>query len=189
MIFLKNDNVENYAYYYDIFSKEECDEIIRIGKSKKLQKAGFAQADLDVDPTYRISDICWLDNMDIPLVYNKLVPLVNEANSKYFNFDLYGFTEHFQFTEYKSPDGNYKFHMDKVYNFSARKLSMVIQLTGESEYTGGDLQLLLGEAEDSMSRKRGSVFFFPSYVLHRVTPVTSGTRHSLVTWLGGPPFK
>lgn len=189
MIFLKCDTVENWAYYFDVFTPEECDAIIDIGRSKKLYKAGFAKPETNIDQSYRISDICWMDDNDIPFVYDRLVPLVNEVNTKYFNFDLFGFTEQFQFTEYKAPNGNYKFHMDKMYNSAVRKLSMVVQLTDETQYEGGDLQMLLGETEESMSRKRGSVFFFPSYILHRVTPVSSGTRYSLVTWLGGPQFK
>ena len=36
---------------------------------------------------------------------------------------------------------------------------------------------------------KGSIVVFPSHVWHRVKPVTSGTRYSLVVWSIGDPFK
>lgn len=36
---------------------------------------------------------------------------------------------------------------------------------------------------------RGSVIIFPSYVWHRVKPVTRGKRYSLVVWNLGHPFR
>lgn len=190
MIFLKPDLVENWAYWDDVFTPEECDAIINIGNKKQFEKAGFANPDdAPADPGYRISDISWLDELDVPFVYDRLTAVVNQINLKCFNFDLFGFTEDLQFTKYQAPGSTYKFHIDKVFGGAVRKLSMVIQLSDPNTYTGGDLELKYGEVSEKMGRKRGSVFFFPSYVVHRVTPVTEGTRYSLVTWLGGPPFK
>jgi PKHD-type hydroxylase len=40
-----------------------------------------------------------------------------------------------------------------------------------------------------MARARGTVIAFPSYVLHRVTPIIAGTRKSLVVWITGPKFR
>ena len=36
---------------------------------------------------------------------------------------------------------------------------------------------------------KGSIVVFPSFVWHRVQPVTKGTRYSLVIWNLGYPFK
>ena len=66
-----------------------------------------------------------------------------------------------------------------------------------SEYEGGDLEFDLRDKSDSTSniqttkiaRKKGSIIVFPSFVWHRVTPVTQGTRYSLVIWNCGLPFK
>jgi PKHD-type hydroxylase len=38
-------------------------------------------------------------------------------------------------------------------------------------------------------REKGTVIMFPSYLLHRVTPVTKGVRKSLVLWVGGTTFR
>lgn len=64
-----------------------------------------------------------------------------------------------------------------------------MQLSDEDDYVGGDLELMFGDEPQKMIRKRGTILCFPSYVLHRVTPVTEGTRYSLVAWITGPQFK
>ena len=70
-------------------------------------------------------------------------------------------------------------------SISNRKLSCVIQLSDPNDYEGGDLQLNNGSGVVTIEKKKGRVVFFSSFVLHRVTPVTNGTRISLVTWLSG----
>ena len=36
---------------------------------------------------------------------------------------------------------------------------------------------------------KGSIVVFPSFIWHRVKPITKGTRYSLVMWNCGYPFK
>lgn len=191
MVLFKRDTVEYWSFNLDVFNESECEAIISVGKQKNLQKANVnkGQPQGIVDSKYRDSNICWLDETELGWVYDRLIPVVTQANEQFYKFDLYGFTEQLQFTEYAAPSGYYNYHMDKVFNAMPRKLSMVVQLTDENSYSGGDLQILTGDNPESLNRKRGTVLFFPSYMLHRVTPVTEGTRHSLVTWFSGPPFK
>ena len=68
---------------------------------------------------------------------------------------------------------------------SKRKLSLTVQLSSSDAYSGGDLQIKFGKDVDILPRSRGSVTIFPSYVLHRVEPVTRGTRFALVLWFTG----
>ena len=68
---------------------------------------------------------------------------------------------------------------------SNRKLSCVLQLSDADDYEGGELQLNNGGGAVSIGKKKNRIVFFSSFVLHRVTPVTKGTRISLVTWLSG----
>jgi PKHD-type hydroxylase len=72
---------------------------------------------------------------------------------------------------------------------AARKLSLVLQLSDPSEYEGGELQTMSGPNHCAVDRQKGLIAAFPSYMLHRVTPVTKGTRYSLVVWICGPSFK
>ena len=70
-------------------------------------------------------------------------------------------------------------------------LSFTLNLVDDSEYEGGDLQFRTphGEFTCNEIKPKGSICIFPSFVTHRVTTVTSGTRNSLVMWNLGPPYK
>lgn len=184
---LRTDKVENYAYWTDAFSPEECQNIIDIAKSNKLEAATI-DADLLKNVDIRDSNIVFLDSNKMPSVFQRLGDIVNDLNNQYFNFDLWGFAEGLQFTEYNAPGGKYDSHIDKMYDGMIRKLSVVVQLTDPDEYDGGELHLLYKKDPEIMSRKQGDLFAFPSYTLHKVTPVTRGTRHSLVGWITGKPF-
>jgi len=77
-----------------------------------------------------------------------------------------------------------------------RKLSMTINLTDPTTYKGGRMQFEFPKVskepvvrECVPARAQGSVIVFPSFILHRVTPVTEGTRYSLVAWFLGEPFR
>ena len=70
-----------------------------------------------------------------------------------------------------------------------KKLSFVIQLSNSTDYEGGDLTLHLSDDPLVIPKKKGTICFFPSYVLHEVTKVTKGQRFSVVGWITGPQFK
>ena len=63
-----------------------------------------------------------------------------------------------------------------------RKISVSVILN--DDYTGGELDFK--DADPYYTT--GSVIMFPSYYLHRVKPVKTGTRYSLVAWITGPKF-
>jgi PKHD-type hydroxylase len=71
---------------------------------------------------------------------------------------------------------------------STRKISIVIQLDHPTDYEGGDLILKRGAGDEPVFKQKGSVVMFPSYMLHRVTPVTGGLRRTAVLWATGPHF-
>lgn len=184
---LEVDTQENWAYADNVFTKEECAKIIKIGNDK-LQPAKVFGNNQDI----RESQIAWLypnDNME--WVFRKITDHVTSLNNQFFNFDLAGFGEGFQFTKYVSPTGHYGKHIDKIIKGHIRKLSLTIQLSDNSEYEGGELILHLGDKGESKEhmKEQGKLIAFPSYVLHEVKPVTKGTRYSLVAWITGKPFK
>lgn len=185
------DAVQNYAYMNGIFTKEECQKIIEIGESLNLYVAEVnskSQQDLST----RKSNISWIfPNQENRWVFERIVGAIVGLNDQYFKFDLYGLAEGLQFTKYEAPDGKYDAHIDKMLEGLPRKLSITIQLSGPDEYEGGDLSLYIGPGmEPSIPEKQqGKLIAFPSYVLHQVTPVTKGTRYSLVCWVTGKPFK
>ena len=94
--------------------------------------------------------------------------------------------------EYDSEyEGEYKKHHDVFWingtNYH-RKLSAVVQLSDPDEYVGGKLQFMINRDIIDAPMGKGTVIFFPSYLLHRVTKVEKGWRNSLVCWFHGPPF-
>jgi len=187
----KLDTVEKYAYYKKLFSPKECNDIISYVKTKHtLQPAMILNKDEPIQTDIRDSNIVFLTPCpELEWVYRRLTDCVLLLNKDYFNFDLYGFTEGLQFTEYNAPGGKYNAHIDRMFNLSVRKLSIVLQLTDPSEYDGGDFEIIEGRHCEKLNREQGTLLAFPSYTLHAVTPVTRGTRNSLVGWISGPPFK
>jgi PKHD-type hydroxylase len=63
-------------------------------------------------------------------------------------------------------------------------------LSDPKEFEGGELQIKSdSDNVKTLEQKKGRAWFFPSWTLHRVTPVVTGIRRSLVLWVGGPGFK
>ena len=104
------------------------------------------------------------------------------------------YLESIQYTIYESGGDHYDWHMDtflETPNAYHRKLSVTVQLSNSNEYTGGDFELNDGTGNTLPNdiRDRGTVLVFPSFLMHRVTPVTQGTRETLVAWFEGRKFK
>ena len=190
-----------------VFSAEECDEIIELGKSMVAQEGLVVSSGRDPLPeggderdyeagnrkhAGRRSTVAFLDRADerTEWVYQRLAKICVSANEKFWNFSLKR-SEGIQFTTYET--GNfYRYHMDLgVRGWSVfRKLSATVQLSDPADYEGGQLVLMSPEGKAMASRERGSVVVFPSYVWHQVRPVKRGVRHSLVQWVSGEePFR
>lgn len=185
------DTQENWAYWNEVFSPEECKKIIEIGNKRQLLEASVGGEDkkLIVDKKLRETKISWIyPSEETAFIFRRVTDVMMEINKQYFNFDLFGFAEGFQFTRYDSPDGMYVAHMDKILHATPRKLSLTIQLSSPSDYEGGELMVHTGSSQ-AMDKSLGKLIAFPSYVMHEVKPVTKGTRYSLVAWLTGPAFK
>jgi PKHD-type hydroxylase len=181
------DPVNSWAYWDKAFTKEECERIIEIGNSRTQQEATTSNGDKE---KIRKSEIAWLYPADdMEWVYRRMTDVITSLNDRFFKFDLFGATEGFQFTKYTAPGGKYGRHIDSSSGNLIRKLSFTLQLSEPDAYKGGDLCLYLSEKPEVMKREQGYVALFPSYVLHEVTPVTQGTRYSLVSWITGKPFK
>jgi len=179
------DQVYSYAYSEKVFSKIECEKIIKIAKNEGLVK-GTTRGKTDV----RLSDITWLyANDDLQWVFRKITDVVLFLNNKYFNFDIFGLNEGLQFTNYKAPSDKYGKHIDRSHDTLVRKLSISIQLTDPKDYQGGELFLYEDEKGLEMSKEQGTLILFPSFILHEVKPVTKGERNSLVSWVTGKQFK
>ena len=111
-------------------------------------------------------------------------------NTQFYRFALTGL-ENLQYTVYDGKEGgHYDWHIDYGRNsHKPRKISLSVQLSDPSHYEDCDLQFQIGSGVTTAPRTRGTVIAFPSFFLHRVTPVTAGVRKSLVLWATGPEFR
>lgn len=147
-------------------------------------------------PRSRITDIKWISlNEDTNWLFKKIIDKIIYVNSKNFDLQL-KFVENLQFSEYtEEKRGFYSKHSDCGFKKSlnnyvdVRKLSFTIQLTDENEYEGGELIFHMDKKEKKAPKSKGTIIFFESDILHEVTPVTKGVRHSLVSWVKGPNLR
>ena len=211
-------NLQNYYYYFQsALTPRFCDELIKYGKSQQEQLAmtggqtekvnkGKPLDDKDIIDLKkkRDSNIVWLNDR---WIYKEIQPFIHQANRLAgWNFD-WDFSESCQFTKYKlnqfydwhcdSWEGAYA-NKDNPDTFGKiRKLSVTCSLSAPEDYEGGELEFDFRNTDpDKKSvrkcaeiKPRGSIVVFPSFVWHRVKPVTKGTRYSLVIWNLGYPYK
>ncbi len=205
-------NLEHkYWYFKSALSPRFCDEVIRYGLSLKEERARTGQSlkrNSKLNSTARKSDVAWITDH---WVFKEIYPYVHRANENAgWNFD-WDCCEDIQFTKYKIGQ-YYDWHCDSwdkpndeksapILRGKIRKLSVTCQLTDGSEYEGGELEFDFRNYNPNLRDKnkhvvqakeilpKGSIIVFPSHIWHRVKPVTSGTRYSLVAWNLGKPFK
>jgi predicted 2-oxoglutarate/Fe(II)-dependent dioxygenase YbiX len=123
-------------------------------------------------------------------LYDRVWAAARECNRLFFNVDISAVEGNIQLARYDGLDqGFYDWHTDFAGFRPLRKISVSIQLSRPEDYEGGDLELLFGNQPEQMERARGTFIAFPSFVLHRVTPVTRGTRWSLVAWILGDRWR
>jgi len=185
---------EPFAWWEGAFNDQQLDWLQQQARNPQQQAAVGGGGVGVIDPNIRRSGLNWMPNTpDSQWVFEILGHAVSSLNSQYFRFNLTGFGEHLQLTNYNgSEHGMYGWHVDMGPNTNApcRKLSIVVQLSDPADYEGGLLELLpSGKDAVKMRKQRGLIVAFPSWTLHQVTPVTQGSRQSLVAWVSGPPFK
>jgi PKHD-type hydroxylase len=186
----KLDHVESWAYWDKLFTKEECKKIIELGRACSLASAMVGDGRGVLDQDTRKSNTAWLFPCEEHnWIFARIAHAVTSLNNDFFKFDLFGLTEGLQFTEYVSPSGFYGTHVDSTKGIAPRKLSVSIQLSSDEDYEGGKLQLHYDKTPVVAPTEQGKAIVFPSYMLHEVTPVTKGTRYSLVCWVTGSPFR
>lgn len=186
-----------WCYFKNYLDKQMCAKIIQDCQSLPVKEAavGNGEGQEVVNNSVRRTKIRFAHAGDwrFQYLFDIFWKTGISANNDFFQFNI-SQLRYIQFAEYNANElAEYKTHHDvfwmnddPVYH---RKLSAVIQLSDPNDYEGGDFEI----ADASIStrppaqdvRAQGTVFFIPSFVLHRVTPVTKGIRYSLVAWYDG----
>ena len=192
-----------YCVFEGQFSADICDQIIELGESIPSMQGVVSS---DPENNLRDSVVAWIRNTDEHTwLYELISGFVRETNELHWNWQLTG-PEPMQYTKY-GPEQFYTWHRDQKrepYDVESRwpgqirKISISIHLSDGDSYEGGEFVIEDNQASiDSLenrqkiltkARTRGSAIVFPSHLYHRVNPVISGKRQSLVAWFLGPPF-
>jgi PKHD-type hydroxylase len=186
----KQVDLLNWYWFSSGFSNEEIEKIHKVAANFEYSDAtifGTQSDQLEI----RKSKIKWLGEtyQATEWIYDKLIEFATIANRELWNFDLMSTVDSIQYTEYHEGGGHYDYHVDLgPGTASHRKISIIVQLSDPSEYEGGDFEIVKGPTPEVLPKNKGAVILFPSYLLHRVTPITKGTRRSLVIWIGGKSF-
>jgi predicted 2-oxoglutarate/Fe(II)-dependent dioxygenase YbiX len=123
-------------------------------------------------------------------LYERVWGAAQECNRRFFCVEIGGVESNLQLAQYDSGDrGFYNWHTDFATIRPHRKISISIQLSRPEDYDGGDLEFLYGTDPQPVDKTRGTLIAFPSFMLHRVTPVTRGRRWSLVAWILGTRWR
>ena len=144
--------------------------------------------------TSRSSDVIWIKEEFWLSTFFKIMSDINGWSG--LNFDITG-VQDLQLTRYVAPAGHYDFHIDgngytrPPNNNLVRKLSASVLLTDPKNFEGGEFEFKFGNnsTDFTVDMDKGDIILFPSYILHRVRPVTKGTRYSLVIWACGKPLR
>ncbi len=175
------------------FTSAECDTVIERSLTYAEQKATIGFDDtMRTEAAYRSSVVRWLDTNTEQAIVHRLMQYVHSSNRTNFGVDIVAAFD-LQFTEYHgSAHGKYDWHQDvwlespRPYD---RKLSLVLQLSDPADYQGGAFEFFGLQQPAATFAPRGSLLIFPSFLQHRVLPVTKGLRRSLVSWVEGPRWR
>lgn len=174
----------------DSFSADECARITAATDAADAADARLVRGDRAHN--IRRADLVWIDDLpEMEWVADRMVDLVRHAN-RHFGFDLDAMSESPQVARYTAARaGHFDWHSDIGEGVVAarRKLTLVVQLSDPAGYAGGALELRPSVQVIEAARTQGGAVAFPSFLLHRVAPVTKGTRHSLTIWAHGPAFR
>lgn len=187
----KRQNV-SFAYANNNFTDLEIETIKTYAKKLEASKATISPLATGDTEKVRRTQVAWIfPNEETIWFFDRMASIAQGLNTDFYNFDLHGFVEGMQFAIYQGDlKSHYDWHIDgSTMSGSPRKLSLVLQLSDPADYEGGELQVQAGSGITSVPREKGLVVAFPSFTLHKVTPVTAGTRYSIVAWACGPAFK
>jgi PKHD-type hydroxylase len=187
---------DHLAYWEGFLTPEDINLLLAQPEWLNLQDGcvGGSAGTSAVDEKIRASQVAWVGaKPELQHVWEKLAGAVAEVNSRFFHFDLTGFHEPMQLGLYtEAQQGHYDWHTDAspMDKNVPRKLSLSMLLSNPSDFEGGEFQVKTSnDTVQTLETLKGRAWFFPSYTLHRVAPVTKGVRRSLVLWVGGPAFR
>ena len=199
--FERNRYTHPYVTWDKAFEDKELDIISDLCEKENLDYGSvLGREEMEVMKSVRNSQIKFFHvNAETAWIFNRFNSIIGMINDQFYGFNLNGY-ESFQYTVYKGEEqGKYDWHMDTFLGNNlqnadrnqTRKLSIVMLLSEpDKDFTGGELEINIGKEENAMKTDifKGRIVAFPSFLIHRVKPVLTGIRKSIVIWVEGPKF-
>jgi hypothetical protein len=193
---LRNTNV-SLSMHWQVFASNECAQITaQANAANWTTKLPGGPGNEPIFPDAKALKM--IERQRLPLGKNAY-PLdqinfgASQVNSDAWRFELTGFPADDMPWLARQKKGNYSeedWQVDIGAGCtSSRKLSFILQLSDPSSYDGGDVILHNMNTDAAGFRKQGTLIVFPSYWLHRTSPVTRGTRHFISGWIHGHSFR
>lgn len=179
-----------FVFYEGFFTPQEVERIRSLWNQQESVDATLSGGGKTEDETLRKTKLTFIgDTPENIWLYQRLGQLGIQCNHERYGYDLLGFHHELQLARYGEGDF-FDWHLDfGAGEISHRKLSISVQLSDSDEYEGGDLQFMINKNYYNAPKTKGTVVIFPSFIIHRVTPITKGVRQSIVAWLAGPPYR
>jgi PKHD-type hydroxylase len=195
--FKPTSNWNTFYYFKNFFKNELIDKLDKMVYSNytfSKGRTGIPELGTETN-SYKTNnrDIAYITpDVNSQWLYELLFPMALEANEKVFHFEIDVVTDPIHYVIYPEDGGHLNWHMDiGAYDVNKRKLAMTVQLSDPLEYEGGEFEIWMGGKDGfiTVPREKGDVIIFPTFLMHRVRPITRGQRKCLVFWTGGRPFK
>ncbi|HEX8527386.1 2OG-Fe(II) oxygenase [Allosphingosinicella sp.] len=172
------------------FSGLECDVLVELMEgSGGVPAPVYGQTgERAVDPAVRNVVSAFQErSAETAWLFDRLDGLFAEAG-RFFGTPLAPLSEPVQLLRYDSGGHFVSWHSDSGADLQGRRrVSVSVELSNARDYQGGLLEIVPGTVGRARTLPRGGARFFPSAAIHRVTPVTRGTRYALVGWTGDSP--
>jgi PKHD-type hydroxylase len=183
-------NVHNWG---TLISEEQLEEIGNMVKTLELSQSTIGENNDIPDALVRLNMTGWFNKKEHKRMFELGEAISSLANRDLYGMDISGGIPEVQYSTY-TEGHHYDWHMDIDWwgqRMQDRKISIIIVLSNPDEYEGGELQFddAIGGAVLEEKPAKGTVITFPSYLRHKVTPVTKGIRASIVIWVEGPRFR
>jgi len=185
----------DYWIYPNILDDNTIERIMGIGDNAEWLDAAVA---VESNHEIRKTELAWSNEQWLYDTFWSLMEMANQNAG--WNFEISA-AESFTLGKYEDG-GHYKFHMDgngvqplnypgnEFLHGKTRKISFVAWLN--EDFEGGEFEFhpsTVPAERGLIKPTKGTVIFFPSWYLHKVHPVTKGTRYALITWFNGWPVR
>jgi PKHD-type hydroxylase len=157
-----------------LFTQDECEYFKSLSNDKLFERSGIIGGNNTIVVSeYRTS------TQVVIQINSDLSDIILE---KVKDFGIKTLPEYFIILKYDKTQ-EYKRHNDSALDYPNRYKTLIIQLSNETDYEGGELCIFHNDEIITSSKEVGNVIMFDSSIDHLANKITTGTRYSLVFWL------